>query len=311
MKNFNLKKISIFFLCLFLFFINYKLKFNIKVCICTVGKKENKYIREFVEYYKNYGVDQIFLYDNNDQEGERFENIINDYINNGFVKIYNWRGKKRQQLNVFNHCYINNYKKFDWFIFYDIDEYLNLKHYSNIKDFLNEKKFVNCQVIFLNWIIHTDNDLILYENKSLYERFPIIEPNSRKHRKSNFSPVKSILRGHIPNITINCLHKINSKLKSCNGFGLKPKLKNIYYMEPDFDSFYIDHFYFKSLEEFIEKLNRGSAKYDNDLHIKKFKIYRYFIMNKITLNKIKYIENKTGIKLTQYKKNIMKKKIII
>ena len=27
---------------------------NLKVCICTLGKKENKYIREFVSHYKKY-----------------------------------------------------------------------------------------------------------------------------------------------------------------------------------------------------------------------------------------------------------------
>ena len=53
---------------------------NIKICICTLGKDENKYIKEFVDYYKNYGVDKIILNDNNDIEGERFEEVIGEYI---------------------------------------------------------------------------------------------------------------------------------------------------------------------------------------------------------------------------------------
>ena len=54
---------------------------NIKVCLCTLGKNENKYIIEFVEYYKKYGVDKIILNDNNDVDGERFEKVIGDYTN--------------------------------------------------------------------------------------------------------------------------------------------------------------------------------------------------------------------------------------
>ena len=154
-------------------------------------------------------------------------------------------------------------------------------------------------------MIHTDNNLIYYENKSLHERFPILETNARKHNKKYFFPVKSILRGHIPNIKIDCQHKINTNLRSCNGFGFEPKLIN-HTMEPDFEYYYIDHFYFKSLEEFIEKLNKGSVKTSNSLGIKLIRIRRYFYMNEININKMNYIENKTGINLSRYKKMFYK-----
>ena len=45
---------------------------NLKICLCTIVKYENKYISEFIEYYKKYGVDKIFIYDNNDINGENF-----------------------------------------------------------------------------------------------------------------------------------------------------------------------------------------------------------------------------------------------
>ena len=80
---------------------------NIKVCLCTLGKNENKYIKEFVEYYKKYGVDKIILNDNNDINGERFEKVIGDYINQGFVEIKNWRGIEKAQFNIMNDCYQN------------------------------------------------------------------------------------------------------------------------------------------------------------------------------------------------------------
>lgn len=41
-------------------------------------------------------MDKIFLYDNNDNDEERFEEVIGDYINKGFVKLINWRGKRKQ-----------------------------------------------------------------------------------------------------------------------------------------------------------------------------------------------------------------------
>ena len=53
-----------------------------KICICSIGKNENLYAKEFVEHYKSIGIDKIFIYDNNDIQGESFETILSDYIKN-------------------------------------------------------------------------------------------------------------------------------------------------------------------------------------------------------------------------------------
>ena len=120
-------------------------KTDIKICVCTPCKKENRYIREFVEFYKNWGVDKIFLYDNNEKDGEKIDEVINDYIKNGFVEIYDWRGKTQVLMNMMDDCYQKNNEKYDWLLFYETDEFLHLKNYTNIKKFLNEDKFDNCK----------------------------------------------------------------------------------------------------------------------------------------------------------------------
>ena len=40
-----------------------------------------------------------------------------------------------------NHCYEKNKDSYDWFIFYDMDEFIHLTNFTNIKDFLNNKTF--------------------------------------------------------------------------------------------------------------------------------------------------------------------------
>ena len=72
---------------------------------------------------------------------------------------------------IYNDCYSKNYDKYEWLIFNDIDEFINLKNYKNIKNFLNKPRFKNCEIIHLNWILLTDNNLMYYENKSLEKRF--------------------------------------------------------------------------------------------------------------------------------------------
>ena len=138
-------------------------KNDIKVCLCTLGKNENKYINEFVEYYKNYGIDKIYLNDNNDIDGEHFEDEIQNFIDNGFVDIINWRGAKGGIIyyKIMDSCYQMHHNDYDWLIFYEIDEFLYLKDYYNVKNYLNRKVFNRCDSIRLNWVHISDNNKLI------------------------------------------------------------------------------------------------------------------------------------------------------
>ena len=282
------KKIKIFILVSYIIFIILiqifsilKPKEDIKICLCTPVKKENRYLNEFIDHYKSYNVDKIFLYDNNDVSGEYLEEVIYNYVQSGFVNIKNFRGKKKVLYEMMNDCYKTNYLKYDWLIFYEVDEFIYLKNYTDIKKFLNEDKFNHCQTIQLNWVMHTDNENICYENKSLKIRFP----DSNKSLK--VTGIKSILRGKIPYIIINCVHKLNKNLKTCNGFGERThvkggtdKLDNNYY--------YIDHYFCKSTEEFLNKINKGDVLFNQDNILDRIKVY--LSINKVTKEKIDFMK---------------------
>ena len=282
----------IFFFCIIIF----SIEFKNKICICTLGKEENKYTREFVQFYEKIGVDKIFLYDNNNAKGERFDEVIGDYIDKGFVEIINWRGKKLLQLSSMNDCYKKNYKNYDWLIFYDIDEYINLVDYSNIKYFLNEKKFSKCQLIYLNLIPHTDNNHLYYENRSLFERFPERVPLTKPEGKK--LEVKFILKGNISKIRIRNQHYCNHKLKNCNGFGKKNTIHYIHTKYPDYKYYYIDHFFSKSTEEFIDKIKKGDCRYRHSQ--RKKKLGRYFNQSDVSKEKIDLIEKRLNININKY-----------
>ena len=274
---------------------------NTKVCVCTLAKLENRYIREFVQHYEKYGVDKIFLYDNNDVDGESFEEVINDYIKKGFVKILNWRGKNLAMMKIMNDCYKRNYNNYDWLIFYEIDEYIHLYNYKNVKLFLNQTKFANCEEILLNLVCHTDNNNLYYENKPLKKRFPKIVPNTKF--EGQILEVKSIIRGHIKELNIIHNHLGNYNLKTCNNSGIYQKFNSLYTEYPDQKYYYIDHYYSKSTEEFINKIIKGDALRDDKDYIYQ-RIGRYFNQSEITKEKIDMIEEKTKINLKEYRKQI-------
>ena len=153
----------------------------------------------------------------------------------------------------------------------------------------------------LNWIFHTDNNLLHYDNRTLKKRFPEILDSLKGKKKDGQIGIKTILRGHIPNIKINCIHKLNENLKSCDGFGKPKKPLGIVTDISDLEYYYIDHYYSKSTEEFINKLNKGDALFiDNRMQ----RIQTYFGQSKITKEKIDYIENSTGLNLTIFRNTI-------
>ena len=273
-----------------------------RVCVCTLAKLENRYIRQFVQHYEKYGVDKIFLYDNNDIDGEHIEEVINDYIKQGFVEIMNWRGEYEAIRRIMNDCYNKNYMNYDWLIFFEIDEYIFLHDFKNVKLFLNQKKFNKCQEIYLNLVCHTDNNLLHYEDKPLAERFPFTVPKTMIGGQK--LEMKTIIRGHIKGTKIMSLHLGDSRLKSCNNSGL-PEKKSIFTYNSDQKYYYIDHYYSKSTEEFITKITKGDA-FSNTLGYFRHRIDKYFQQNEITKEKIDMIERETHINLDSYRKTLKK-----
>ena len=146
-----------------------------------------------------------------------------------------------------------------------------------MKLFLVEEKFNKCQSIQLNWVHMSDNNHIFYENKSLHERFPKAGKNIKKGRYNKICYVKTIVRGHLNNISITQNHILSENLSACNGFGEKPKLKRlIQSLKPDYEYYYIKHYYGKSIQEFVEKINRGDLLRGNEKEIIEWAIEKFF-----------------------------------
>ena len=196
---------------------------------------------------------------------------------------------------MFQDCYKKNYKFYDWLIFYDIDEYIHLKKYNNIKDFLIQKRFNKCHSIYLNWIIHTDNNLLYYDKRDLYKRFPEVVKNK------NFCYGKTIIRGNIENLTFKSTHTLDNKIGRCNGFGKINKNKHRRCKVPDYKYFYIDHYFCKSTEEYINKINKGDAIVGQNIKNKYTRINLYFKFNKISMAKINFIVEKAHLNFAKIK----------
>ena len=274
------------------------------ICMCTFVKNQNIYINEFIQFYQKIGVNKFFIYDNNDENGEQIDlALFKEYTDNNTLEVINWRDKKDEKEKMMNDCYKNNYNNYDWLIFYSIDEYLHLKDNIDIKTFLSNQNFEKCESIYLTLLYHTDNNLILYDNRTLQERFPIIESNP-KNNSYIYHFVKPIMKGHLNLIEINNLYKLSDNIKGCDGNGNSVIFNGNEIFEKDFENNFIDYYWCKSTEEFVKKIN---SECNNDEE-KNETIYKYFSINEINEEKIKYIEENTKLNLTTFRTNLNEEK---
>ena len=277
-----------------------------KVALCAIAKNENLYIREWVNWYKKLGVSKIFLYDNNDIDGEHFEDVISDYINTGFVEVIDVRGVEKGKVydkdgvNLQPQCYVNCYKtkltKFDWVCFFDVDEFLTFKNGFTLDRFLNQPVFNNYDTILIPWVNYDDNNLLFYENLPVMKRFTHVS-NTTKN-----GIVKSIVRCNKKfndkDKGINCLiHSFilnDKRIIKANGEPIKVYSKsNWYTLNSDQikkSNAVLNHYKTKSTEEYIKRhLDRwwgtGKEFTDKGPRTREDIMEQYFIFCKDTPDK--------------------------
>jgi hypothetical protein len=265
-----------------------------------MGKRENLYAKEFINYYIKLGVDKIFIYDDNDLNEESFMDVFNklgEYKN--FIEIYKNASTIKHQSNAFTDCYNKNKDNFDWFLMIDMDEFLVIVN-DKLKNYLLQSVFKKCDFIKINWAIPSDNNLLHYDNRSLFERF------KGPYAKSIF--IKSIIRGNINNLKYWVHSPSFSPYKntSCNSIGKIIKSNSILIESISpiiIKKAYIIHFHFKSTEEFINKLKRGYRDWIDNKFLYD-KLINYLEYNKITKEKINYLEKELKRNLTIYRNKI-------
>lgn len=269
-----------------------------KIAICAIAKNENLYIREWVEYHKNIGIDKIFIYDNNEKNGECVSDIIYDYIENGFVSIIDVKGKHIKvdkkiaektkyhglQQECFENCFKNNKRMYDWLCFIDIDEFIHCD--INIKLFL--KDFTCFDAILLNWVVYGDNNKLIYENIKLQDRFPT------PSKKRQYPHVKTILNCK----TKKTVDQIDAHLCHIqNGIYVDSKKNRItpeYKKDIVLGNLYIKHYLTKTAEEWVLRKYKNTSATGKDYFNESFdkRILEFFSFNEETDVK-KHIINRT------------------
>jgi hypothetical protein len=122
------------------------------ISLVTMFKNEDNIVY-FVEYYKNLGIDHIFLFDNNSDKN--YKNDLQKYIDINFVTYLNYNFIPPNG-NIYDFWCDDNFPlhqvlnetidtKSEYIMFFDADEYLHLE--STFENFKEKIKSLNCDLI--------------------------------------------------------------------------------------------------------------------------------------------------------------------
>lgn len=231
--------------------------------ICAIAKMENAYIYDWASYHVQLGFRYIHIYDNNEVDGERIEDVFRGTPIEQQIIIHDVRGKKYMQKPVYQECY--DTESFDWCAFIDIDEYITLPDGQDINAFLANKE--GWDAVHLNWMCFGDNGLVRKDDRPVTERFKrpwkkdVYYGSFRYHENET---IKSIVRS---GLTIDWVngddtnpHTPKGLNKVCNAVGIA--VSNEPFVPICYDGGYIRHYQTKTIEEFAIKVNRQCADCD-------------------------------------------------
>lgn len=267
-----------------------------KILLCCIGRQENKYIREFVEYYKTLGVSNICLFDNNYDGEEDFKEVIGDYVDSGFVIIKDYRNKKECQLDAYEECYKTYGELYDWIMFFDIDEFMFINCTKTIGEYLSREEFANFDMVHINWVMFGDGGSARCGDGGVLER---IKEHLPIEQKTNYSVpdtfhCKSIIRGGIKNFKWEGTPHTPSTIaiKCCNSSGI-PCNGRSPFVPYDFRNAGLRHFTTKTAEEFALKVKKGYP--DKNKTSKLDLIKMFFKRNEVTQEKVDIFKEVNGI----------------
>ncbi len=227
------------------------MEYKNKLAFVAIIKNEVPYIREWILFHKMVGVDKFYIYDNDSIDNLYDE--IKDFIDAGLVEYIKFPGMALQNLayTIAAHKYKRECK---YMGFIDCDEFVHPVNCDNLCDILDQTIGENIGGIAINWRMYGSNHLYNKPDGLVIENYVLrakddFEPN--KHIKTICNPRTIFLfkNPHYP------IYKKGYYSVSENG----DKVEGPFNVGGTVNRMRINHYFTKSKEEYIKKMNRGKA----------------------------------------------------
>ena len=213
--------------------------------LCAIAKNETPFLREWIAYHHYIGFEKIYIYDNESSRPVFLD--VGEFYDQGICDTYRIAGEAMQN-TTYLMCLRDHGAEFEWLAFFDLDEFLVLKQDTDVRTLLYDYEAYSCLSVQRE-PFSSSGHLKRPEGfvTLRYTEGMGIECNS----KCIVRPAKTtgIFSAH--HFIFQDGYAVNSAFQVCVGA----------YAPPVQDKVLLNHYCFRSQEDFAEKLTRGDATY--------------------------------------------------
>jgi len=221
-----------------------------KCVIACVARDENPYINEWIKHHLDIGFDEVCVFDNCSAVPLVYEidRLPSEYRRRVLVEIE--PVSFDPQISAFSRALAYYRDKAEWLGFFDVDEFVQVER--PLADILNLEEKVGSLFVF--WRFYNANGLEKYDDRPVRERFTQVcgsmIGNGIIGLGKPISRIKDIVQAdpHLPQLVRGKCRVTEDGVPfgnvPCSSF-----VKDIV----------LNHYYTKSYEEWLWKINRGSC----------------------------------------------------
>lgn len=232
-----------------------------RLCIVATARNEGVYLLEWIAYHRAIGVEQFFLYTNDTDDGS--DDLLAALSAAGEIS---WNKsslgpKGNAQQKAYGHAFASNADLLDyqWTLTIDLDEYLayNPGLFGSALDLLDWFDTKNAEAVALNWVVKGSSGQARWRDTFIADRFPSAPQGPGRHIKtlchSNafVHSTPHFPRRYRDKPFVFCAADGHQHLPAGSSGGLAHSAN------PNADFAWINHYFFKSAEEYLWKWSRN------------------------------------------------------
>lgn len=231
------------------------------LCIVASARNEGPFLLDWIAYHRAIGVERIFLYTNDDDDGS--DALLEILARAGAVRWIQNRtgGGIGPQQKAFCHSLAVSPEALDyrWMLMMDLDEFLMVDpaFFASVHEFLRWHEACGSEAVALNWVNCGPAAQARWQEGFVGRRFPSSSGYPDRHIKTLFRP-RLFNRASVHHPTAWRGRRVvfnrasGEPHRAWSGSGL------LAHSEEPTDRFaWLNHYYYRSAEEFVMKFARS------------------------------------------------------